>query len=281
MSFTSGIVKNCEIVFINSPSDFFIQLSPECLELEPIMDRIAETYEKDGETMQIFEAKYGKCCIAQYKEDLKWYRAVIKSVERNHATVKFIDYGNIESVDFTKIKVIREEFMKLPIQAVQCKLLGLTSTDDKETEYATFVEKIEGKSLEVEFITEENGIYEVLLREVVEGVSKTYINEEFCANVDLIKMKEIALNKRIPKMMTKKVHIASDYVSFDLKWQTSLYESESKHDVIVTWFINPNKFYCQTLTQEAEFKTMMNEIQKTYAGKESIKNKLEVIITFI
>ncbi|XP_032689380.1 maternal protein tudor-like isoform X3 [Odontomachus brunneus] len=274
MNITLGTVKNCEIVFTNSPSDFFIQLSPECLELESIMDSIAETYEKDGETMQAFKIKCGTCCVAQYEEDLKWYRAMIQSVEGNNATVKFIDYGNSELVNFIKIKVIQEEFVKLPMQAVQCKLLGLA--DNKEVEYATFVEKTEGKSLEVEFITEENGIYEVLLREIVEGVSNTcYINEEFCTSADLTKVKETALNKRKPNT-TRKVHVVSDYAPLDSKWQTALYEPESKHDVIVTWFINPNKFYCQTLAQETEFKTMMNEIQKTYASREPIKNKLEV-----
>lgn len=281
MDITLGTVKNCEIVFTNSPSDFFIQLNPEYLELDPIMDNIAETYEKDRETMQAFKIKCGTCCVAQYEEDFKWYRAVIKSVEGNNATVKFIDYGNSELVDFTKIKVIREEFVKLPMQAVQCKLLGFADTGNKEVEYATFIEKTEGKSLEMEFITEENGIYEVLLREVVEGVSKTcYINEGFCTSADLTKAKEIALNKRISNTTTRRIHTVSDYAPFDSKWQTALYEPESKHNIIVTWFINPNKFYCQTLAQEAEFKAMMNEIQKTYAGRESIKNKLEVI-TFI
>ncbi|XP_014478410.1 PREDICTED: maternal protein tudor-like isoform X3 [Dinoponera quadriceps] len=278
MSIASGTVKNCEIVFINGPSDFFIQLNPEYLELEPIMNSIAETYEGGGETMQVFEAKCDDtCCVAQYEEDLKWYRAVIKSVEGNNATVKFIDYGNTESVDFTKIKVIREEFLKLPMQAVQCRLLGLTDTGDRDAEYATFVEKIEGKSLEVEFVTEEeSGVYEVLLREVVDGVSSiNYINEEFCT--DLTKAKEIALNKGVIPAGTNVVHSSAappDYAPFNLKWETALYEPESKHDVIITWFINPNKFYCQTLTEE--FKKMMNEIQKSYAGREPIKHKLEV-----
>lgn len=280
MSITLGAVKNCEIVFINGPSDFFIQLSPEYLELEPIMNSIAETYEEGGEMIQAFEAKCNMCCIAQYEEDLKWYRAVINSVEGKNATVKFIDYGNTESVDLTKIKVIREEFLKLPIQAVQCKLLGLR-TGDKDAQCATFTEKVEGKSLEVEFVAEENGIYEVLLREVVDDVSTTNcINEEFCTSADLTKAKEASSKKGISNTTAKQVTIVPDYAPSNSKWQTASYESESKHHVIVTWFINPNQFYCQTLAQEAEFKTMMNEIQRTYLDRETIKHKLEVFIIF-
>ncbi|CAL1676055.1 unnamed protein product [Lasius platythorax] len=272
---TLGSIKHCEVVFTNSPLDFFIQLNPDCLELDTIMESIAATYESDGETMQASEIQCGICCIAQYSEDLKWYRVVIKSVEENSATVEFIDYGNTESVDFTKIKVIQEEFLKLPMQAVRCKLLGLTS--DKENEYAIFSENVEGKSLEVEFVTEKNGVYEVLLREIINGVPNiNYINEEFGTIVDLTKAKETAALTKIFKTTTESVQGAPDYAPIDSKWQTILHDSEFEYDAIVTWFINPNKFYCQLLTKETEFKAMMSEIQKIYAGREPVTHKLQV-----
>lgn len=272
-------VKNCEVVFINSPSDFFIQLSPDSLELDSIMENIAATYENGGETMQASEIQIGTYCIAQYSEDLKWYRALIKSVEENSAIVEFVDYGNTELVDLTKIKIILKEFLNLPMQAVHCKLFGLTSTDDEKVQHAIFSEKTEGKPLQVEFVSEENGTYNVLLCEVVDDVPNTnYINEEFCPIADLIKAKQAkATSKNTFKTMTEN-KIATSYTSPDLKWQTTLYEPESKQYVVVTWFINPNKLYCQLLSKEAEFKTMMSDIQKTYAGREPVAYKLQVII---
>lgn len=275
-------MKNCEVVFINGPLDFFVQLSPDNLELETDMNNIAEIYENSAvEAMQPSEIQCDTCCIAQYTEDLKWYRAIIKSVEGNNATVEFVDYGNIESVEFSNIKIIKEEFLKLPMQAVHCKLLGLlTNMENKETEETMFMEKVEGKSLEVEFVTKENGIYEVLLREVIDNISKTnYINEEFCTSEDLTRAKEMAI-KKVSNKITKKIDAIPDYATFDSKWQMALYDPETKHNVIVTWFINPNKFYCQTLNKEAEFKAMMNEIQKTYAGRKSVTHELKVI-TFV
>jgi len=277
---TLGSVKNCEIVFINSPSDFFVQLNPDCLELDSIMENIAATYENGGDTIQASEIQSGTYCIAQYSEDLKWYRAVIKSVEENSATVEFVDYGNTESVDLMKIKVISEEFFKLPMQAIHCKLLGLTDTGNKEDQYAIFLEKAEGKPLQIEFVSEEDKIYEVLLREVVDSVPNTnYINEEFCTITDLTKAKQVATSKKTFKTVTEN-KIATDYAP-DLKWQTILYESESKHDIVVTWFINPNKLYCQLLSKESEFKAMMSEIQRTYIGRKPVTYKLEVITVLI
>lgn len=273
---TLNSVKNCEMVFVNSPSDFFVQLSPDCLELDSIMESIAATYENGGETMQTSKIQGGTYCIAQYSEDLKWYRAMIKSVEENNAIVEFVDYGNTESVDLTKIKVISEEFLKLPMQAVHCKLLGLTNTDD-EKDQAVFLEKAEGKPLQVEFISEENGIYEVLMCEVVDDVPNTnYINEEFCTIADLMKAKQIAMNKKTSRTITENKNTVN-YAPPDVKWQTILYEPESKEDVVVTWFINPNKLFCQLLSKEAEFKTMMSEIQKTYTGRKPVADKLQVI----
>lgn len=270
-------VKNCEVVFINSSSDFFIQLMPDTLELDLIMEKIAATYENGGEIMQASEIQIGTYCIARYSEDLKWYRAIIKSVEENSAIVEFVDYGNTELVDLTEIKVILKEFLNLPMQAVHCKLFGLTNTDEK-TQHAIFSEKTEGKTLQAKFISEENGIYNVLLCEVVDGVPNTnYINEEFCPIADLTKTKQAAISKKSFKTMTEN-KIATNYAPPDLKWQTALYEPESKQYVVVTWFINPNKLYCQLLSKEAEFKTMMSEIQKTYAGRKPVTYKLQVIV---
>ncbi|XP_012223207.2 maternal protein tudor isoform X2 [Linepithema humile] len=275
INITLGTMKNCEVVFINDPTDFFIQLNPDCLELDVIVENIAAFYENGGETMQVSQIQCGVCCIAQYSVDLKWYRAIIKSLEETSAIVKFIDYGNMESVDFTKIKIIQDEFLKLPMQAIQCKLFGLTNINANENKYTIFSEKVEGKSLQVEFVNEENGVYEVLLREIIEGEpNNNYINEEFCAGVDLTQT--AALNKKALKVTTQEIPVVPDYAPFDSKWQVTSYEPEFTCDAIVTWFINPNKFYCQILTKEAEFKAMMNEIQKTYAGRKPVTHKLEV-----
>lgn len=257
--------------------DFFVQLTPDYLELDTIMENIATTYENNGETMQISEIQCGTCCIAQYSEDLKWYRVVIKSVEENSATVEFVDYGNTESVDFTKIKVIQEKFLKLPMQAVHCKLLGLIS--DKENEYTIFSENVEEKLLEIEFVAEKNGIYEVLLREIINDIpSINYVNEKFCTIQDLTKAKETTTIEKTFKVTTTNIQRAPDYAPIDSKWQTTLYEPGSEYDAIVTWFINPNKLYCQLLAKETEFQAIMSEIQKTYTNREPVTDKLQVIL---
>ncbi|XP_012147140.2 protein tudor isoform X1 [Megachile rotundata] len=271
-----GSTKTCEVVFTTNLSDFFIQLSPDYTALDSLMENIASIYENGGELMKESEISRGAYCVAQYSVDLKWYRALIKSVEGKTATVQFVDYGNTENVEFDKIKAIKEEFVKLPVQAVHCKLFGVKNDALDKSKVKDFEDKVAEKTLEIEFVVEENGIYSVLLREVVNGFpSNTFINEEFCEGIDLLKTKMDAILSGKTSASTKQLNLP-DYVSCDAKWATISDILEAKKDVIITWFTNPNNFYCQVLDNEKEFRIMMNEIQKIYAGREPVSHTLQI-----
>ncbi|XP_017761897.1 PREDICTED: maternal protein tudor [Eufriesea mexicana] len=272
---TIGTTKTCEVVFTNNICDFFVQLSSDYTALDSVMENIASIYENGGELVKESDVLCGLYCIAQYSEDLKWYRAIIKSIEKNSATVQFVDYGNTETVNFDKIKSIQQEFLKLPIQAVHCKLFGVKDENSDKDKIKEFENAVTGKPLEAEFISEENGIYSVLLKDFNNCPINTFINQEFCEDIDLLKAKEDIMSNRII-IGNMKQFSEPDYVSLDTRWTTVLYASEIKKDVIVTWFTNPNNFYCQILDNENEFRTMMNEIQKIYVGREPVSHILQV-----
>lgn len=276
-SIVIGTTKTCEVVFTNSPFDFFIQLSADYTALDSVMESIASIYETGGELMKDFKIVKGVYCIAQYAEDLKWYRAVIKSVEENSASVQFVDYGNTETVEFNKIKIIQKEFLKLPVQAIHCKLFGIKNISFDKSKTSIFEDKVNGKTLEAEFITEESGIYSVLLREITDGCSSTFINEEFCEDISLLKAKDAAISCSKTIANTEQL-TESNYAPLDAAWATISFTPGTKTDVIVTWFTNPNNFYCQILDNENEFKIMMNEIQRIYAGREPVSYTLKVNI---
>ncbi|XP_061943074.1 maternal protein tudor isoform X1 [Apis cerana] len=270
-----GATRICEVVFINNLSDFFIQLHSDYVALDSIMDNIASIYEIGGELMKESDILNGTYCIAQYSEDLKWYRAVIKSTIKNNAIVQFIDYGNTETVKFDKIKSIQKEFLKLPIQAVHCKLFGVKDNLDKD-KIKNFEDAVIGKTLKAEFINEENGIYNILLKENIDNCStNTFINQKFCENIDLPKAKEDKISNKIFISSIRQFN-EPDYVSLDAVWNTVLYTPETKKDVIITWFTNPNNFYCQILDKENQFRIMMNQIQKIYVGREPVSHTLQV-----
>nr|XP_050852508.1 maternal protein tudor-like isoform X2 [Vespula vulgaris] len=271
-----GAIKTCMTVFISSPTDFYIQLNPDYLELDTLMENIASMYENGGDLLKQSEIKPEKYCIAQYSEDLKWYRAVIKSVEKQQVIVQFIDYGNIEIVHLDKIKTIQEQFLKLPIQTIHCKLFAAKNQIWDLDAIESFSNRTDGKVLEIEFLTKDNNIYEVMLREIINNVPEPiYINEDFFDGTDIMKVRETALNQ-IKQIDIVEQSSEYDYVSSNSKWAKEQFELGSHKDIIITWFINPNNFYCQILDKEVEFRNMMNEIQRMYVNRKPVTYTLQV-----
>ena len=277
---TAGAVKFCDIVYVTSPTDFYVQLSPDSLELDAVMAKIATTYGENGGTlMERSRISQGVDCIAQYSEDLQWYRATVKSVESSAATVSFVDYGNVETVKFNQIKEIEAEHAKLPAQGIACKLLAARKTSWEAQELEKFNTVAVTKILEAEFVARDNDAYEVLLREVIDGtpVAK-FINEEFSQGADLMEAKKIARSKgrSPPKILA---HIAHDsyYAPLDQQWTDVNFAPGSKEKVTVTWFTNPENFYASV--QKDDFKTMMNDIQQAYARRKQIAEPLKVIVS--
>lgn len=251
---TTGVIKSSEVVVINSPCDFFVQLNSDYIDLESMMVEIALIYKNGGGFLKKSDMICGTYCIAQYSKDLRWYRAVIKSNREDEATVQFVDYGNVETVQHSKIKSIQKEFSKLPRQAIHCKLFGVKDDNFNPNKIEAFKNLVINKTVETEFISEENGMYSVLLKRMTDdGQTEIFINREFCEDTELTK-----------ENITE--------------WTTIPYVPGTKKDVIITWFTNPNNFYCQILDNENEFKFMMNKIQRIYVTKKPISYTLQVII---
>ncbi|XP_008556334.1 maternal protein tudor isoform X2 [Microplitis demolitor] len=276
---TLGAIKHCEVVYITSPTNFHVQLKPDNLELDPVMDKIAQLYETGGNNLHQSNAKVGVSCIAQYSEDLKWYRAVIQSVESTGVTVRFVDYGNIEIVSFDKIKELEADLAKLPVQAINCKLLGASKTTWDTNEVNEFTLLTDMKLLEAEFIAQENDVYEVLIREVVNNEPiGPYINETYCNPADLSQAKEVAKNESRSSRGSKPApHVSStNYAPLERKWSEPAINLSVEEDVIVTWLTNPDNFYCQLLRTSKDFRTMMNEIQKIYARRQPAQDNIPI-----
>ncbi|XP_034942181.1 maternal protein tudor-like isoform X2 [Chelonus insularis] len=284
---TTGAVKHCEVVFSASPTDFYVQLIPDNKDLDSVMARIAEIYENSGTNVSEFNAKVGMNCIAQYSEDLKWYRAVIQELcDTNGATVRFVDYGNTELVSFDKIKEIEREFIKLPTQAIHVKLLGASKNNWENSEIEKFTALTEMKTLEAEFVALDNNIYEILVREIVDNHCQDfYINEEFSGGVDLIQAKEIAKSRNKSVRQRTSTLTSPNYAPLDKKWSELPINVGTTEDVIVTWLSDPNLFYCQVYRDQTAFRSMMNEIQNVYSNRQPVTDTLQVgnsvIATFV
>ncbi|XP_011311904.1 maternal protein tudor isoform X2 [Fopius arisanus] len=275
---TLGAIKNCELIYMVSPLDFWVILHPDFQELEGVMAKIAEIYKSGGQVIPETSLKPGTDCIAQFSEDSEWYRASVEEVTPAGAKVRFVDYANTEVVPFDKIKDITEEVCKLSAQAVHVKLLAAVEKDWDSKEVEAFTAALELKTLEAEFVGLEKKIYTVLLREVVDGVPHVqYINEQYSDGVDLVRAKELSRNKSRTSNLSRRPRSSPpDYALIDHKWKERVVDLEERIEVLVTWLLNPHNFYCQSLKAEDEFKKMMTEIQRVYAGRTPMQEPLEV-----
>lgn len=271
---TLGAIKNCLIVFITNPSNFYLQLCPDNIELDNLMEKIGKIYETGGTKLSKSSMKIDTSCVAQYSEDLRWYRGVIKKLENSGAVIEFIDYGNSEIVDYNNIKEIQQDISKLSTQAVHCKLLGpMINTNWNNTVIDKFSALVEEEALEAEFVGKDEltGVYEILLKRVINGApSSNYINSEYAPGIDLIKAKDILKNKNRNISSTSIITSSNDNALFDDKWLQREVVISNKEQVFISWYENPTTFFVQALASEKQFRPMMNELQCAYVNQTPI-----------
>ena len=110
------------VTHVNSALAVWIQLEPS--QVDELIDIIALT---DVSTLPIFKPQVGRHCLAIFPDDSQWYRAVVDSVNDDHASVTYVDYGNSSEVDAAFLRHLPCQLAKLPALAIQCALEGTES----------------------------------------------------------------------------------------------------------------------------------------------------------
>ncbi|KFR17465.1 RING finger protein 17, partial [Opisthocomus hoazin] len=113
----------CVVVgHINSPSDFYLQLS-ESLDSLALTKKIQEVYEHEhGKNLEIVCPLEGQACIAKQK-DGNWCRAQIIGLPgHQEVTVKYVDFGNVANLTLEDIRRVKKEFLSFPEKAIRCRL---------------------------------------------------------------------------------------------------------------------------------------------------------------
>jgi hypothetical protein len=222
------------------------------------MEGIASTYGTGGgSSVPSANLIAGIACVAFYSGDGIAYRATVESVDSSSAVVLFCDYGNREEVPLDKIKEISPEYLSLPVQGLTCRLLAAKPQHGiswSEEEIAKFTTMTEEKNLQAYFVNKSNGVYEVVLEDIDTGIN---LNEQFGATAEQIQAAGF-------KAGDNQSH---ELVLPDQRYTVQTVVPETEETVIVTWFINPDQFYCQLQKSQRAVADMMNMIQAAYHGK--------------
>ncbi|XP_013886327.1 tudor domain-containing protein 15 [Austrofundulus limnaeus] len=118
-----GSEEEVYVTHVSSQCEFYCQLDRNTEIIEELENKISEESEKLMEANTT--AAVGKLCLAKYL-DGKWYRALMLPVQSQlHFDVFFVDYGNTNISEKTKVMFIPrncEDLLYTPMQAVRCHL---------------------------------------------------------------------------------------------------------------------------------------------------------------
>ena len=115
---------------IKDPFDFFVQVVGDYDEEYMIMHKnIDQFYNENEKDLQAFAEKVNYdfikingLCVCKVKAVDHYYRCQIKSIEKLHYLVFFIDFGDYNKVQKSDMFPINEKFLRLAQRVVSCQL---------------------------------------------------------------------------------------------------------------------------------------------------------------
>lgn len=127
-SVAAGQSLSMTIVSVENPQSFWCQLIDEKpqADLEKVMAEMSDQYSQmrpGQDTIQTF--RVGQMLAAQYTEDDAWYRAEVAAVRGNLVEVRYVDYGNSETLLPERLRALLPSFRSLSPIAVCCQLYGV------------------------------------------------------------------------------------------------------------------------------------------------------------
>ncbi|ESP02655.1 hypothetical protein LOTGIDRAFT_237885 [Lottia gigantea] len=165
---TIGTDHIAYVTYATSVTEFCIQLESSCC------DHINDVLQKVCKNLPKPDPKYvekGIYCSALYSEDEQWYRAIVMTdVVDRKLTVRFVDYGNIETVSLDNIRQLPPKVVNQPEQAIVCSLYGIKppqgDTQWSKKSLQILAEFVQDLALIAQPVIIQDGIYDVNLYHV-------------------------------------------------------------------------------------------------------------------
>ncbi|XP_069102098.1 staphylococcal nuclease domain-containing protein 1-like [Argopecten irradians] len=112
---------------------FYAQYVDNGPQLEKLMEQLRQDMESNPPLPGSYTPKKGDVCAAQFSADESWYRAKVEKVEKSNVTVLFIDYGNREKTDASRLAKLPASYQTLAPQAQEFAMACVTLPPDEES----------------------------------------------------------------------------------------------------------------------------------------------------
>ena len=124
---------------------FFAQNADAGAKLDAMMAKLHADFQSNPPIAGTYTPKRGDLCAAQFSADKQWYRATVERVQGNNATVLYLDYGNRETVPFTRLAALPSAFSSEKPYATEYALALVklpSDNEDKEEALRAFAEDV-------------------------------------------------------------------------------------------------------------------------------------------
>jgi len=170
---------------IYTPGSFFIQLASQVDNISNFMNNLQVFYNDNEEKYTVLPELIitGLACTSCFEDTKLWHRAtVLNIIDELRVELLYVDYGSIEIVWKSNIRLLASQFGLLPIQALHCSLFEYGVFNNYNSSInKLFVEKVDEKILEANIqkskTLEQKTIVQLFLKK---GKKRTSVNK-LCA----------------------------------------------------------------------------------------------------
>ncbi|ESO85752.1 hypothetical protein LOTGIDRAFT_235720 [Lottia gigantea] len=118
---------------ITDQLSFFAQNIDNGPQLEKMMEQLRNDMETNPPLPGAYKPKVGDLCAAKFSLDGQWYRGKVLKVDGGKVTVKFIDYGNRETVASSDVASIPSSYEAFSPQATEYSLACVAVPTDEDS----------------------------------------------------------------------------------------------------------------------------------------------------
>ncbi|XP_055005163.1 tudor domain-containing 6 [Boleophthalmus pectinirostris] len=269
------------VQYVSSPSEFWIQTQNFANELDALMDKLANLYQKDLNDDMVKNPTVGLYCAAK-AEDGEYYRAVVTQVGNSEVKVHFVDYGNCEAVENRFIKTLPDEFKKLPLLALKCSLANVRPKAGEWSQEACelFSKTVMDRTLDVHVVTKSDDCHFVKVTDP-EAQGEKDLAKLLCATG--FAEKDETRGHLMVKTSSQFAPSMAQYsgTSFQpqnnvsggseqklVTFKEQMFSIGSVLDVNVSYIESPNDFWCQLVQSAGHLKLLMYDMQTHYRNSE-------------
>ncbi|XP_074855208.1 tudor domain-containing protein 1 isoform X2 [Carettochelys insculpta] len=239
----SGVVAH-----IQTPEDFFCQQMHNGRQLADFQVSLCEYCNKIP-AIPDFCPAVGDVCCAQFTEDNQWYRAsVLAYPSEDTALVGYLDYGNFEVLQVTRLRPMIPKLLELPVQAIKCTLAGVKSPSGTWSSEAVSLMKqiVQNKMIAIRVVDkkENSHVVEIADESVtpILNVSKHLLESGYAVKDS---KDAFAINKTVNtvKEITGETIHKTDWTSVKLTLKQTL-------NVMLCTVNSPGEFFCQIFKED-------------------------------